>query len=102
VGFKAFWDAARHSYVDKIVDGVRCAEMSQLGGALAIVSGLAPKERWARSVDVITDPKRLVVRSWTSGEDGDYSTEKRIKSWRISRSCSPICSKGMPYVWPFI
>jgi alpha-L-rhamnosidase len=62
--------------VDHVVDGVRCPEMSQLGGAFAIVSGLAPRERWGRIVETITDPKRLVVRSWTGGESGDYSPEK--------------------------
>jgi hypothetical protein len=81
-GFEAFWDEGRGSYVDHIVDGVRRPEMSQLGGALAIVSGLAPKERWSRIIDAITDPDRLVVRSWTGGEDGDYSQEKIQKQMR--------------------
>lgn len=75
-GFEALWDEARGSYVDHIVDGVPQKEMSQLGGAFAIVSGLAPKERWSRIIDTITDPDKLVVRSWTGGEDGDYSQEK--------------------------
>jgi alpha-L-rhamnosidase len=75
-GFEAFWDEARGSYVDHIVDGVPQEEMSQLGGALAIISGLAPKERWARIIETITDPRKLVVRSWTGGADGDYSQEK--------------------------
>ncbi len=78
-GFEAFWDEARGSYVDHIVDGVCCPEMSQLGGALAIISGLAPEERWTRIIDVITDPKKLVIRSWTGGEDGDYSEQKIMK-----------------------
>ena len=43
--------------------------MSQIAGALAIVSGLAPQERWARIVETITDPAKLVVRSWTGGEE---------------------------------
>ncbi len=76
VGFEAFWDEDRGSYVDHIVDGVRRPEMSQLGGALAIVSGLAPRERWSRVIDTITDPDKLVVRSWVGGADGDYSPEK--------------------------
>jgi alpha-L-rhamnosidase len=75
-GFEAFWDEGRGSYVDHIVDGVPQKEMSQLGGALAIVSGLAPQERWGRIVDAITDSDKLVVRSWTGGADGDYSQEK--------------------------
>jgi hypothetical protein len=35
-----------------------------LAGALAIVSRLAPQERWQRIVETITDADRLVVRSW--------------------------------------
>ncbi|MDQ5850871.1 MAG: family 78 glycoside hydrolase catalytic domain, partial [Chloroflexota bacterium] len=35
-GFEVFWDEARGSYVDHIVDGERRREMSQLAGALAI------------------------------------------------------------------
>ncbi len=81
-GFEAFWDEERGSYVDHIVDGERQPEMSQLGGAFAIVSGLAPRERWARIVETITDPDRLVVRSWTGGESGDYSPEKMSKQMR--------------------
>jgi alpha-L-rhamnosidase len=53
--------------------------MSQLAGALAINSGLAPRERWGRIVDTITDPARLVVRSWTGGGAGEYSQEKMQK-----------------------
>jgi len=75
-GFEAFWDESRGSYVDHIVDGVLQKEMSQLGGALAIISGLAPQERWGRIIDAITDPDTLVARSWTGGDDGDYSLEK--------------------------
>jgi alpha-L-rhamnosidase len=78
-GFEAFWDEARGSYVDHLKDGVRQPEMSQLGGAFGIVSGLAPKERWSRIIDTITDPEKLVVRSWTGGESGDYSPEKMQK-----------------------
>jgi alpha-L-rhamnosidase len=63
-GFEAFWDEERGSYVDHIVDGVQGPEMSQLGGAAAIVSGLAPQERWGRIIDTITDPDKLVVRTW--------------------------------------
>ena len=63
-GFEAFWDEERGSYVDHIVDGLQRPEMSQLGGATAIVSGLAPQERWGRIIDTITDPDKLVVRTW--------------------------------------
>jgi hypothetical protein len=77
-GFEALWDETRGSYVDHIVDGARRPEMSQLGGALAVVSGLAPEERWGRIVDTVTDPDKLVVRSWTGGE-GDISIQKILK-----------------------
>jgi len=78
-GFDVFWDEARGAYVDHIVDGVRRPEISQLAGTLAIDSRLAPQERWGRIVDVITDPARLVVRSWTGGGEGEYSQAKMQK-----------------------
>ncbi|MGC8782207.1 MAG: alpha-L-rhamnosidase N-terminal domain-containing protein, partial [Anaerolineae bacterium] len=80
-GFEIFWDEARGSYVDHVVNGVRHPAMSQMGGAFAIVSGLAPRERWRRIIETITDPAKLVVRSWTGG-GGDYSAEKMMKQMR--------------------
>ena len=80
-GFEVFWDEQRGSYVDHIKDGVQQPEMSQLAGALAILARLAPKERWKRIIDRITDPARLVVRSWT-GAGGDYSPAKMAKQFR--------------------
>jgi hypothetical protein len=68
-GFEMFWDEARGSYIDHIVDGKKRPEMSQLAGALAIVSGLAPKERWVRIIDTITDEDRLIIRTWNFDED---------------------------------
>ena len=78
-GFEIFWDEERGSYIDHIVDGERLPEMSQLAGALAIVSGLAPEARWGRIIDTITDPAQLVVRSWIGGNQGEYSPEKTQK-----------------------
>ena len=75
-GFEIFWDEARGSYIDHIKDGVKQQPMSQLAGALAVCSGLAPQERWARIVQTITDPNTLVVKSWTGAETGEYSMEK--------------------------
>lgn len=80
-GFEVFWDERRGSYVDHLVDGRRRPEMSQLAGALAIASALAPQNRWGRIIDVITDPARLVVRSWT-GNAGDYSEEKMARQFQ--------------------
>ena len=81
-GFEAFWDEARGSYVDHIVDGARRPEMSQLAGALAICAGLAPDGRWGRIVDTITDEGRLVARSWTGGESGEYAMEKMQRQFQ--------------------
>jgi hypothetical protein len=81
-GFEIFWDEGRGSYVDHVVNGVAQPEMSQLAGALAIVSGLAPAARWGRIVDTITDGARVVVRSWTGGGQGEYSLQKMAKQFQ--------------------
>jgi alpha-L-rhamnosidase len=78
-GYEDFWDPARGSYVDHIVAGEQMPAMSQAAGAVAIVSGLAPQARWAGIVDVITDPSRLVIRSWIGGEDGGYDMTKIVE-----------------------
>jgi hypothetical protein len=78
-GFEIFWDEARGSYIDHLVGGERQPEMSQLAGAVAIVSGLAPEDRWGQIIETITDPARLVVRSWIGGDQGEYSQEKTQK-----------------------
>jgi alpha-L-rhamnosidase len=75
-GFEDFWDEARGTYVDQMVDGARRAPASQAAGASAIVSGLAPRDRWTRIVDAITDPATVVVRSWIGGSDGGYDPDK--------------------------
>jgi hypothetical protein len=79
-GFDVFWDETRGSYIDHIVDGAPQPEMSQLAGALAICAGLAPEARWQRIIDRITDPARVVVRSWTGG-DGEYAEQKMQKQF---------------------
>lgn len=75
-GFEIFWDEARGSYVDHVVNGERCPEMSQIPGAAAIVAGLAPRERHARIIRTITDPKRVIVRSWLGNGRGEQSMER--------------------------
>jgi alpha-L-rhamnosidase len=75
-GFEDFFDQRRGLYVDQIVDGERRPAASQAANAVAIVSGLAPVERWPGIVERITDPARLVVRSWIGGADGGYDTER--------------------------
>src|SRR5262249_29252087 len=81
-GFEVFWSEDRGSYVDHVKDGVAKPEMSQLAGALAILGKLAPQSRWERVVSTITDPQRLVVRSWMGGREGEYSAEKRRNQLR--------------------
>jgi hypothetical protein len=76
VGFEDFWDPARGRYIDHFVDGVALSASSQAAGATAIVSGLAPQERWNRIIDGITDESTLVVRSWIGSEDGGYDQQK--------------------------
>jgi alpha-L-rhamnosidase len=68
-GFEMFWDEERGSYIDHIVDGVKCPEMSQLAGALAVVSGLAPQSRWQRIMNRVTDPQRVSIRTWMFDAD---------------------------------
>src|SRR5690606_37639486 len=63
-GFELFWDEERRLYVDHARDGEAQRPVNQLAGALAIVSGLAPRARWSGIIAAITDPSRLVVRSW--------------------------------------
>lgn len=76
-GFEDFWDSRRGLYVDHILEGELKLAASQVAGAAAIVSGLAPRERWEQIISKITDPNRLVVRSWAGDENiGSYSPEK--------------------------
>lgn len=80
-GYEMFWDESRGTYVDHIKDGIQQKAISQVAGALAVVSGLAPKERWERIMNTVTDANTLVVRSWTGGIDGEYSMEKMRKQF---------------------
>jgi alpha-L-rhamnosidase len=75
-GFEQFWDETRGTYIDHLVDGVPQPAASQAAGATAIVAGMAPRERWGRIIDAITDPDALVVRSWIGGDDGGYDLTK--------------------------
>ncbi len=76
-GFEVFWDERRGSYFDHLVDSAPQPEMSQIAGALAIASGLAPRARWGRIVSTITDDRRLVVRSWAGGGQSEEKFEKQ-------------------------
>lgn len=76
-GFELFWDEVRGSYVDHAVDGIPQPQMHQLAGALAIVGDLAPEDRWDRISATITDPSRVVRRSWSVGSDDAYAKLQR-------------------------
>ncbi|MEV0011202.1 family 78 glycoside hydrolase catalytic domain [Streptomyces sp. NPDC047973] len=73
--FEDFWDARRGLYVDHFVDGERRPAASQAANAAAIVSGLAPRERWRAIAMAMTDRSTLVTRSWIGG-DGGYDIQK--------------------------
>lgn len=80
-GFEIFWDEARGSYVDHLVDGAQGSEMSQIAGAAAIVSGLAPQERWGRIIETITDPAKLVIYTWQMS--GGLFGQGRKPGWDV-------------------
>lgn len=75
-GFDVFWDEARGVYIDHIKDGMPQRPVNQIGGALAILSGLAPRKRWTRIADVMTDPAKLVVRSFVQPPEGTVPPEE--------------------------
>lgn len=75
-GFEMFWDESRGTYVDHVKNGVPQKAVSQLAGALAILAGIAPQDRWSRIIDAITNEDTLVVTSWTGNPDGEYGMEK--------------------------
>lgn len=83
VGFEDFWDPGRGLYVDHVVDGVRAPNVTQAANAAAILSGLVAPERFAGIVERITDPGRLVVRSWIGDYDnGGYDLAKMAEQAR--------------------
>lgn len=62
-GFERLWDPARGRYGDSTV---RQPMASQHGQAAAIVGGLAPRERWGRLVEVLTDTDRFVDAAFSA------------------------------------
>ncbi len=81
-GFEMFWDESRGTYVDHVKDGVQQKPVSQLAGALAILAGIAPQNRWSRIIDAITDESALVVASWTGDPNNPYATEKMMRQFQ--------------------
>ena len=63
-GYELFWDPERGRYADVVTAAGRQPMASQHGQAAAIVGGLAPPERWARLVEVLTDTAALVDASF--------------------------------------
>ncbi|WP_190813950.1 alpha-L-rhamnosidase-related protein [Saccharopolyspora pogona] len=84
-GFEEFWDEQRGVYVDSIVGERRLPAVSQATNAIAIAARIAPRERWDGIVARITDPRRLVRRSWLGGAGGgvDLSKWERVSSGEL-------------------
>ncbi len=60
VAFERLWDPTRERYVDSLIPGQDRPMASQHGQAAAIVGGLAPEDRVARLVEVLTHEPDLV------------------------------------------
>jgi hypothetical protein len=71
-GFEKLWDPARRRYIDSYIPGADRPMASQHGQAAAIVGELAPRERWERLVEVLTDDADLVHAAF-SVADGPAS-----------------------------
>ncbi|HWE66460.1 MAG TPA: hypothetical protein VG298_07435 [Acidimicrobiales bacterium] len=59
-GFEVLWDPDRRLYVDSAVGGVRRPMTSQHAQATAMLGELAPRHRWPRLVEVLTDESVMV------------------------------------------
>jgi hypothetical protein len=56
------WDAQRGVYVDCYVENAACRRVSQQSNAVMILFDIAPRDRWDRMINYITDSKRVRVR----------------------------------------
>ncbi|MFN2613847.1 MAG: alpha-L-rhamnosidase N-terminal domain-containing protein [Actinomycetota bacterium] len=72
--FERYWDERRGVYVDAR------RRVSQQTNSMAIVSGCAPRERWARILDHVLDDCRL-VRTLTPGDPGTFG-ERMARQWQ--------------------
>lgn len=78
-GFERFWDSRRQMYVDSVVGDTQLPMVSQHAQASAIVGGLAPRERWDRLVQVITDDEHLVHAAFARADGpSDPGTETEL------------------------
>ena len=77
--FDRFWDPHRQMYVDSVVGDSQRPMVSQHGQSAAIVGRLAPRERWDRLVQVITDEKNLVHAAFARADGpSDPGTETEL------------------------
>jgi Bacterial alpha-L-rhamnosidase 6 hairpin glycosidase domain/Alpha-L-rhamnosidase N-terminal domain/Bacterial alpha-L-rhamnosidase C-terminal domain/Bacterial alpha-L-rhamnosidase concanavalin-like domain len=81
-GYEEFWDADRGLYVDHVLEGQRRPAASQVAQASAVISGLAPRDRWSPLVDAMTDSDRLVIPSWVGSETGGYDHQRFAEQMR--------------------
>ena len=77
--FERFWDPRRQVYVDSVVRDSQQPMVSQHGQSAAIVGRLAPRERWDRLVQVITDEENLVHAAFARADGpSDPGTETEL------------------------
>lgn len=77
-GFERLWDKQRKRYVDHIGLLGDPATSSQHAQAAAIVGGLAPKRRYARLVEVITDRSNHVGATFSSKTEANAISDAVI------------------------
>ncbi len=79
VAFERFWDQRRRMYVDCVVGDTQLPMVSQHAQASAIIGGLAPRDRWDRLVDVMTDEETLVHAAFARADGpSDPGTETEL------------------------
>jgi hypothetical protein len=60
---RLLWDDVRGVYVDALLPDGPVRRVSQQSNAAMITSGIAPRKRWDRMLDYVTDAERLVETS---------------------------------------
>ena len=76
VAFEFLWDDRRGVYADAADENGRRQRVSQQTNAIAIASGCAPRERWARILDYVLDETRLVVTPTISDDHVAYVAQR--------------------------
>jgi alpha-L-rhamnosidase len=91
-GFERLWDVDRQRYVDMLTPTGQFATASQHGQASAIVGGLAPDERIARLVAVMTNESQLIHTTFAAPDGpADPGSETEIGGMYLA--------KGHPAPW---